>query len=68
MTQLMKPLFSENGSNKRPLENEVYGKLLKYMREAASNQFRMKTKSVLELMLHSFQKEHLTVLFVVKEP
>lgn len=36
LTRLLKPSFSEIGSNKRALENEVYGKFLKYMRESAS--------------------------------
>lgn len=36
MTHLLKPRFSEEGSNERMLQNEVYGRVLKYMREAAS--------------------------------
>ena len=35
-TKLFKPEFSEDGSNARKFEGEVYALLLKYMREAAS--------------------------------
>ena len=35
-TKLFQPKFSEDGSNARKFEGEVYALLLKYMREAAS--------------------------------
>lgn len=36
LTTLLKPCFSETGSNKRQFENEVYAAFTKYLREAAS--------------------------------
>lgn len=34
--ELMKPVFSEEGSNAKKYEGEVYGAFIKYAREAAS--------------------------------
>lgn len=36
VTTLLKPNFSESGSNRRRFENEVYAAFTKYLREAAS--------------------------------
>lgn len=36
VTNLLKPEFSEEGSNSRIFENAVYAKFMKYLREAAS--------------------------------
>lgn len=36
LVMLLKPRFSETGSNKRRFENEVYEAFTKYLREAAS--------------------------------
>ena len=36
VTNLLKPEFSEEGSNSRTFENVVYAKFMKYLREAAS--------------------------------
>ena len=36
VTNLLKPEFSEEGSNSRTFENAVYTKFMKYLREAAS--------------------------------
>jgi len=36
VTNLLKPEFSEEGSNSRTFENAVYAKFMKYPREAAS--------------------------------
>ena len=36
VTNLLKPEFSEEGSNSRTFENAVYAKFMKYLREATS--------------------------------
>ena len=36
VSNLLKPEFSEEGSNNRTFENAVYAKFMKYLREAAS--------------------------------
>ncbi|XP_052105699.1 uncharacterized protein LOC127738473 [Mytilus californianus] len=36
ITTILRPEFSEEGSNRRKRENRVYSKFIKYMREAAS--------------------------------
>ena len=36
LMQLLKPMFSEEGSNKRRFESEIYAEFLKYVRQVAS--------------------------------
>ena len=45
----MKPKFAEEGSNERKYQHEVYGKFMKYLREAGSkSQFTQYTSSLLQ--------------------
>ena len=36
IVQMLKPVFAEEGSNTRKLEDEVYASFMKYLREASS--------------------------------
>lgn len=38
LTTLLKPQFSEDGSNSKEMEKKVYAAFLRYLREVASKQ------------------------------
>jgi hypothetical protein len=48
LTELLKPSFSQEGSNSRKFENEIYSQFIKYMREVAG-----KSLSIYDLFLYA---------------
>ena len=52
VTHLLKPEFSEEGTNSRKFENAVYSQFLKYLREVASKIYLNKMNNLRRGLLH----------------
>ena len=56
MTSLLKPKFSDTGSNALPHEKVVYGKLVKYMREVEAGRRVVSLENILEFVTGSSEE------------
>jgi len=61
LTHLLKPAFSEEGSNNRKYENAAYTAFLKYLREVAS-----KTNTEFTLIMHTDFSDQQTGFFLLQ--